>query len=510
MDTPRSRKRPATPARERSAEPNTADSQPGQFPSNVQVALAMAVVKSKPHDMTVTGKHQSPSERDQTTYLDMVAFLQEQVKSLQQRNQELELRNAKLEQSNIILTGQPIFDEPKLSANPPKRKKGSAATRQGAHDTKSRSYSPDSNSAADATLEDEFSCFEQLEEGGAILSYNVFAIHKLWKQQQSDYDDVCFHLVQATSALGTVICYIGKNHDEFMSKALSTTRTLANDNSLFAQAIRSSARVFMVILFGLQKLQTRKVPWQLSRRIIFETVNMFKLGLKAVAEAAHEFAGPPGVTVRTGKRTSIPKECAASMKIARLLITFLASLDKNDTDHQEIFEGFVYLLLERVGEQLYYFTFGHFRQDTLEKEIAAGDEKDGSTNRRDMALHYEAKALVVILERAMGLAPNHMNPASKGQRTSARLARTLSLKNLPTTSRSQLTQQARDRLQRTLIKCMFGDEDGDEFLEVLRMPVRLAAAPKTASIGNEHVGEWFRTQVFKLCGWELLGREGGW
>jgi hypothetical protein len=89
----------------------------------------------------------------------------------------------------------------------------------------------------------------------------------------------------------------------------------------------------------------------------------------------------------------------------------------------------------------------------------------------------------------------------------------LSLKNLPSASRIRLSAAAKDRLQRTLITCMYGDKGDDEFLDVLTKPVpctRLGSLQKVAKVEDKDVEEWYKKEVWRLVGWDVLVRESGW
>ena len=87
------------------------------------------------------------------------------------------------------------------------------------------------------------------------------------------------------------------------------------------------------------------------------------------------------------------------------------------------------------------------------------------------------------------------------------------MRPLQQASRTPLSAQAKDRLQRTLIHCMFGDDgagEHDEFADVLRMPARLGSVPNMPKVEDKDVGEWFTGEVWRLVGWDLLGKDGQW
>jgi hypothetical protein len=57
---------------------------------------------------------------------------------------------------------------------------------------------------------------------------------------------------------------------------------------------------------------------------------------------------------------------------------------------------------------------------------------------------------------------------------------------------------------------VFGEEDHDEFAEVLRKPGSLGAMPRITKMEEDDVGDWFSGEVWRLVGWDLLSRESEW
>lgn len=300
---------------------------------------------------------------------------------------------------------------------------------------------------------------------------------------------------------------------------------LEHNKSDFASAITVCARVFMSILVGTNKLAESSEDNGSPDLIVCELVDMFKAALDAIELAARQTAQltPSEPVQPKNKKSDVPsnrtKEFAPARSFALLLITFLGFLDKADEIHQKIFDGFVFILLERVGKQLYYCTFGRHRSTSIEGSIMSVPQPQDTTETKrqaseDLAVRLEIKALVLILERAMGLAPNHMNfQAGRTNKNRNYIGRTLSIKNLPTTSRARISPLAKDRLQRTLIACMYGSKVDDEFVDVLVKPIpaiRTGSLKNAGKIDDKDVKDWFRQEVWRLVGWDILAREGGW
>lgn len=281
----------------------------------------------------------------------------------------------------------------------------------------------------------------------------------------------------------------------------------------------------MSVLVGLCKLVEHSDDHRVSNLVVCELANMFKTVLVAIESVARHTALQKPSQVAESKKakdtTAVKavRESVPARALAHLLIGLLGFLDKTNPLHQQIFDGFVYLLLERVGRRLFYCTFGRHRSSAVEGDIEPLPEPRSpeEASKRDieaLGTHLEVKALILVLERAMGLAPNHMNSQTTSSgRGQKKLGRTLSIKNLPPASRARLSPLAKDRLQRTLIACMYGDKVDDEFLDVLTKPMpsmRLGSLQSVARIEDRDVEDWYKKEVWRLVGWDVLAKESGW
>lgn len=305
------------------------------------------------------------------------------------------------------------------------------------------------------------------------------------------------------------------------------TAALHSDKSDFATALSVCARAFMSILVGVYKLSETYRNGQMAGKIVSELAHMFKSALNSIELLAKRTAQthttqpiPPRKAKSKEYRTALG-ESSSAYAISHLLNSFLGFLDKADELHQKIFDAFLFVLFDRVGRRLYYCTFGRSRSSSVQDSImpvqpSQDTNKATEHNLEAFSIKLEVKALVLILERAMGLAPNHMNPSTGRTRKDAtHLSRTLSFKNLPTASKARLSPLAKDRLQRTLVACMYGGAENasDEFLDILTKPMppmRGLSTQNVTKVKDEDVESWYMEEVWKLVGWDILAREGGW
>lgn len=344
-----------------------------------------------------------------------------------------------------------------------------------------------------------------------------------------DAEVLCRNLVQTSSALSKVIRVIAHNHEHLMRRGRRTPSALSfdEDRSDFAEALTISARAFMSVLVGITKMMDTSSDARLPNLVVCELAETFKSVLQAIESSAQHTASTSSssssVSDKKKSKQPVPivKESAPGRSLAHFLVGILGLLDKSNVIHQKIFDAFAFLLLERVGKRLYYCTFGKTPGISIEDDISRALELPAPaveivSDTEALAVRLELKALVLILDRAMGLAPHHMNPASNKatrQPTSTRIGRTLSMKTLPAAPKGRLSSLAKDRLQRTLINCMFGDNTDDEFLDILTKPMpsmRVSNLASVSKVDDKDVEQWFKEEVWRLVGWDIMAKEAGW
>lgn len=469
---------------------------------------------------------QDPRERaNPGCYVDQVAYWKERCKRAEDECNRLRNVNIKLERSNQLLSNQPSKNsdlEADANIRPPSATRNLKRPKQ----TQKRAHDP--VAAAQGIIDQDLDFLEVLGKDGSTLMESLFSVHSLCRNSDPDASTFCSHLISSASAMGKIIMFIAQNHGSLAQQGHKNSggaTSLDKDRSDFANALSVCARTFMSILVGLNKLTKSEADKRLANLVVCELADMFKVALRAIEISARltaqSFLLQPPAQKKSKTKTSsnTVKESSPARAVAHLLIGFLGLLEKNDDVHQRVFDGFIFVLFERVGRRLYYSTFGQHRSSCIEMNILPIPEvKDVvEASKRDcdaLAMRLEAKALILILERAMGLAPNHMNSQSlRAQQNPNRVTRTMSIKNIATTSRARLSPLAKDRLQRTLVACMYGHSTDDEFLDILTKPMpqmRLGSLQNVARVEDADVETWYKEEVWRLVGWDILARESGW
>lgn len=350
-----------------------------------------------------------------------------------------------------------------------------------------------------------------------MVAQHCWTTQVLLRRNDLNTDAICGSVVSTASALSQIFPIIAANHDRLAIRTIHqpSLSHFGKDRSELSCLISACARTWTLIIVALDKLEEDSPGSRHSGMIIFECVKLFSCALDAIRLASRQAAWKKSGSSRSNSAPGSIQESVGARSIAHLLATFIGHLEKDSPIHHCLFEGIAYVLLERVGAQLYHCTFGHERGTTIEERIIPPPEpSDPHEIARkatdDAATRLEVKALVIILERVMGVAPLHSNEqpqfTKKGKST---LARTVSMKNVSTT-RVKLSSLAQERLQRTLISCTFGHQDQDDFMDILTKPVNMGRPPAAPKVKDEDVFEWYQAQVWRLVGWEILEKDGEW
>jgi len=293
-------------------------------------------------------------------------------------------------------------------------------------------------------------------------------------------------------------------------------------------------RVVAAVLAGLQKLVRLDSTDSLKGQVTYALVRMYEkilaqFDVVSQAQALEESTGPttdPKTTSSAAKpkskggppRVNI-KDIPALNALASLLSGILKQLDPKQIPHKDLFEGFLFCILSKLGNRVYTINFLHPRAEDIMEELEALSDSDAETTSSPAPTttpvrqaQLEAPYLLHLLKQALALTPSFLStPASSS--TSKSAAKTKPHPKPGSITKTTLSLAAKERLQATLVGAVFGpesiDEESDLFVESLRMPVAVAGGGNVTvpRVKEVEVGEWFQGEVWRLLGWEVLGRE---
>jgi hypothetical protein len=114
------------------------------------------------------------------------------------------------------------------------------------------------------------------------------------------------------------------------------------------------------------------------------------------------------------------------------------------------------------------------------------------------AVQLEAPYLIYILDKVMAFVDGHQALMS---------SRSTSLFSLSKDSSDTFAKQIREKLQNTLLKGVFGDDD-ETFRNSLQKPIGLESGMDgdlPAQLGPaEQTPEWFTGEIWRILGWNIL------
>jgi hypothetical protein len=489
------------------------------------------------------GKRPSYTDcEDSHRHFDQIAYWRSRFEGSNQRCQELERRNVQLERlhtSDVADDGLGLVIDSDLeqSTCTSKRKRGGSKSVRPSKRVKRTNTSatptllqntvasgldaPASTEARRTPYINQVDEVSEVSKAKEDLVVKLFVTHSLYKQE-AKHEAICHSLIETTRAIGSMVSLALRNHDRLAGGNLKGLVPGESDRSELSSIVQASTRAWASLVVGLKKLSDG-VEANLPTLVVVECVNMFNAVFNSISQCARQIASARSAAQsrRSIARTEAhpaPRDTAPFRSAAQFLNALISSLNKDDHHHRDIFEGVLFLLIERIGSTLFYFTFNHRRNPTIEGDIAMSRsieyaEDYMGQDMETMAIRLEAQCLTTILERAMGLAPYHMNmpvpsrPCSATSRRPSSATRPSTTKSLPRASAVPLVAHARDRLQRTLVQSMFGEGQEDELSDVLRKPGRLGAMPKISKVEDKDVGRWYKGEVWRLLGWDIISRD---
>lgn len=369
---------------------------------------------------------------------------------------------------------------------------------------------------------------------GTATVHHVWNVHKSYKQLHSDPSVLAYHLTRTCYNLTQHIASVAKYCREQQFQALREVDKrirdirLSNVDKELSRTQRAAGRTFISLMHGLAAFSDAQSETITSRQgaVVYSYIQGFDTILTVISTTlhilVHRAEDDESENQKKPKpKTRFPESVPSSLNT--LLLAIMSSLDSKQSSHVALFEGIFYLLLSRVGKRLFLFTFRHDRCGTIEGDIALGcadtldpgaESSEGAPSTAKFKVtKLEAKYLIQLLERAMSLAASFLGSSLSSSAT-AKISRTATTTGRATarktiSAKAALSMLAKDKLQRTLMESMFGEDDAqNEFIERLTKPKPFPPIPAPQKVEDEDVPSWFCEQVWRLVGWDLLAREG--
>lgn len=296
--------------------------------------------------------------------------------------------------------------------------------------------------------------------------------------------------------------------------------------------LKIAAFTFPRLLEGLRKIENSTEGPLFRGQVIYGCVEIFRDLLQhvctlSVIHADHKLAPPlahnsRSTRTRIGQRAELPPQQSSSSteksgsiwKLCNLLLNLASDLDINRSSHNEILEGLLYFLISRVGAALKIFVFENDYPEDFLGVPSSGSQitaihPDYEQDRRNAKT--QAAYLVHLLDRLIPFAREGSRNASHSSSPT------------PATPPFGIAQQKLAKipssaLQDTLLHVVFGaSAEPTDFSDALVPPtppeenLRHDVADKLLGESEEGgVEDWFKREVWRVVGWDVLGVHIAW
>ena len=352
---------------------------------------------------------------------------------------------------------------------------------------------------------------------------SIWELQKLYKSSSPVPSALAYHLNQASASIASVLQNLCKKYHHCLGETerrLSPSNPTTDDK--LGSIFRAVARTYSSVIFGIARLRSIGCDRAVRASVVHDTVHMYDIVFGLLTESTARLLPSSTMSSNKGRATrksrnnaNVSKDESIASALTNFLKAAVSALDSNSPSHRELFEGFMFVLLDRLGKRLYLLTFGKPRAQTIEEDLACDDTLHHDDARK--LAQTEAPYLINILERAMPVGSQHLNDPSE-----VALSKTAKWKpsRKPTKAskagcsigRSLLSSIAKDRLQQTLVNAVFGPQsDGDEvFDDYLRMPTETPTPVPRPKEEEQDIPTWYTKELWAMLGWDILKEKNDW
>ncbi|KAJ5152298.1 hypothetical protein N7492_010593 [Penicillium capsulatum] len=407
------------------------------------------------------------------------------IHDLEQRNQGLlsRLRTEPSASDDKHISGK------RMSAGVNKASRESKKSKSNTRRSKATSKAPEveRNRAQDA----------QEESNSTRLMRQIFVLQRAIQKRQK-YSSLATEAVILCKEAEREILLAVQRPETFSDSEISLLADPDRDPDLVT-VIKSVEMSFDLAHNALQKLQNDESCETYKSQVVYYLVCLFESTMTALAQYCAKVDDnqrnsnlePPPASAksrRKEKAKTTQKSSCSNSKIAEcftsLLCTMTLSLDLRRCDDGKIMEGILCISTSRLGKILALFTFGDNRKPAICSEMGRLNETMAMKTLPTKNIQLEAKHLISFLETAL-----------------FHSSRSIWLNE---TEQSQFFHNAKDRLQKTLLKAVFGSNE-PSFQGSLRVPE--TPPPQDCSPTSSEQAEfpeWFTQKLWRLVGWDLL------
>ncbi|PYI09000.1 hypothetical protein BO78DRAFT_55504 [Aspergillus sclerotiicarbonarius CBS 121057] len=502
------------------------------MPSPAQLALAMAIVKLKPVGLDIKEhllqirRHIKPTHLTDRffthdKYLDSVSFweqayerseaeqskLLERIFELEQRNESLlaRLQNTGVTREEETLKRKITAKSAASENNAPMRKR--AKTQQ----TNPSKFANSISTGLGGGAIDHPECPEQFT---ATFMRQFYTLQKVLQKRPNNSSIIRAAINLCSTTAGNVRSAI-----EQPTVSQPSTKIVPQSKKPDILAILNSTEcAFRILIQALRKLSATGRATQDVGQVTYHIVRLYEVVIgaldgyckrkseqsphenKAGARASRQTQKAKPKRSKTGCFSDMQKdpddESATHMSL--LLSKMALSLDTTRISEQNVLEGFLLVLLNRIGKLLCLFVFQDLRlrpdlrMDAAKFPLPEGLKEIDLSESSLPAAAMEAKFLIWPLERILTV-----------------LDDVPSLSSSHPSLNTQFTTKVKGKLQSTLLHAVFGRDS--LWPDVLQRPIQpndrdLEKLRSCSQIPEQSAPDWFIQEVWRLLGWEILAK----
>ncbi|WEW61063.1 hypothetical protein PRK78_006552 [Emydomyces testavorans] len=511
-------------------------------PSQAQLALALAIVKSKPAHVSIkdfilgvrnhvkSGRRKQVEAVQDDRHLDSAAFWREAYEKSEAAQSRLLDKIYELEQRNEAAA---------LKANPETGKESTLTKRKANSGTASLALRPlkRSKTTSDAKLNsrktDLILNFPGLTKGVSCVESattpflrRFHALQKLLqkKPQPELLATACAELCSTVEQLINVAITPKRTRATNLNKSTA----LPSEHPRLTQVLIAFETCYPFLLQALRKLSGTDQGESQTGLITYHLVRLFQrilsqLHQHALLKAKNSFNQRKALSKRAKKaartKTADPKGQQSVQlsrednrimdSICQVLAKMIISIDFSKDEQNALLEGFLFVLLEHVGKILGSLVFKELRSDPelrichskvrLPGALAQSTASRVDASIAEHAAKLQSRHLVWVFEQALASLNDRTELQKKGKR----------YLNTTTAPLSDFLSRAKKKLQNTLLKGVFGEDD-PKFKESLQLPCEISQSQamnlpidKNGDF-DQNSGDWFVQEVWRLLGWDVL------
>ncbi|KAL5343086.1 hypothetical protein BJX70DRAFT_207305 [Aspergillus crustosus] len=499
-------------------------------PSPAQLALALAIVKTKPPGSGMTEyvlqiRQNIKSSRDADIslspemFFDSVTFWKQAYEKSEAENSKLLDRTYELEQRRDALLAK--LNSHEDSQSEVKQESKRKATGSQTPRIRTKTQLPVYNSSAPDLQYLRNNGTSTLDELGASTGpflRQYFTLQKVLQKRPTTTN-----IVQAAVVLcSTTQAAIQASVPREITKSKSRKLPLAQTQILHvSQTLRSVEVAFALLLQALSKLSASSNSARETGLLIHHVVCLYEVILGILAQycaitSTHMSSKSDARSSNSSTRRRITKAKLATLipdpetmssspdpvatQLTALLSLIITSLNLTIPSHQNLLEGLLYILLSRAGKFLCIFTFQELKLrpdlqiDPSKLSLPAGLEDAQIGERSLLSTEMEAQYLIPLLRNALA----YFNGSEALDPT---------LSSEEQTIKQGFLASIKDKLQTTLVQAVYGaDPNIGRALQPTVYPegaeVEMLLAEQRGS--GLSVPDWYVRQIWELVGWDVL------